>query len=313
MGAGSPHGPVDGVGAGSPRSSAIGWGQVALRNSQWMGQVAPRTCRWIEKSSRENGYLADFSCSLQSPFHSPMDILLVEDVVDVGTLQLFHDRFLNTGKDGHRFSLLQMVDGLLQAVDAGGIDEGNMGHPEDDYPGQVGDIRQRVLELQGRPEEEGAIDLIHGYTFWQHLIRLLFKKYLAVDGGAIERCVLYSHGVTHPLHQNKGREDDTHLNRQDKVEDHRQQKGNHHDQHIKAIAFHQGDKLPPLTHVVGHDDEDPGEHSHGNHLDVGRKQDETEQKNQSVNDTGYRCTTTASDVGGGSGDCPGCRNSSKER
>ena len=98
-----------------------------------------------------------------------------------------------------------------------------------------------------------------------------------------------------------------------KIEYNGQQEGDDKYRHVRFRIFQQGTYRAPTAHVIGNDDQYTGEARHGHELDKRHKEQEYQQKDDSVYYTGNGSAPAVVDIGHGTGNGSGDRDSPEER
>src|SRR3954468_23862523 len=64
------------------------------------------------------------------------------------------------GEDQHRALRPALAGELLEGVDAGGVDGGDVAHAQDEHARRLFDFADHFADLVRRAEEKGAVDLV---------------------------------------------------------------------------------------------------------------------------------------------------------
>lgn len=197
-------------------------------------------------------------------------------------------------------------------MDSRRIDKGDFPHADNAHQRTIGHTTHQFVELGGYPEEERAFYLVnfHAFGYFQDFVGSRFGS-----GRNIELVVEYRYlrGLCHAAQEEDNGQQQPDFDGDRKIEYNGQQEGDDKYRHVRFRIFQQGTYRAPTAHVIGNDDQYTGEARHGHELDKRHKEQEYQQKDDSVYYTGNGSAPAVVDIGHGTGNGSGDRDSPEER
>src|SRR5690606_36525021 len=124
--------------------------------------------------------------------------------------------------------------------------------------------------------------------------------------------ILNGGGFAHPLHKNETRKNHTDFDGQNQIKKYGQEKCRQQHDHVHAIAFQQGFKMPPLTHVPGYHHQNSRQAGQRNQLGNRSKKQHHQQQKYRVNNSRQRSSSTIFNIGSSTGNGSGGGNSTEQ-
>ena len=174
-----------------------------------------------------------------------------------------------------------MVDDAAERGDAGGVDQGDVGHVEDIGAGFAFDAFDRIDEAGDDAEEEGAAK-----TEDFDILGEIGADILGVAGAAAEfggvvaaeaAVILYFDDVGHAVHEEKRGHDHADFDGGGEIDERSENEGDDEDGFVAARAAQELGEMLGLAHIPCDHDEDGGE---AGERDITRERGEEEHENE---------------------------------
>ena len=119
--------------------------------------------------------------------------------------------------------------------------------------------------------------------------------------------------IGHSLHEQECCHDHTDLDSHNQIEEYRQKQGCDQDENIAfRCGLNHVAKCLEATHVVGNHNQDCSKTGHRNHRCIRHQEQQNQQQGDCMDDTGDWCTSAVFDIGCGSCNRSGCRDTAEE-
>ena len=172
-----------------------------------------------------------------------------------------------------------------------------------------------LLKLITGSEEVRTVDFVNLYTLgYRQMLEvahlevalLLFRINLIADHLHIGR-------LCHTTHEEQTSANQTYLDSDGQVENNGEQEGHPKYDHIALRILQDAEERTPTTHIIAYNHQYTSQTSHGDKLCQWHEEQEYQQQHSSVDNTGYRRTTTIINIRHGTGNGTSSRDTAKDR
>ena len=172
-----------------------------------------------------------------------------------------------------------------------------------------------LLKTVTSTKEIWAVDLVHLYTLWNGKVLKVAQLEVTLLFFGVNLIADYLHigSFSHTTHEEQTSADQTYLDSDGEVENHRQQESYPKHDDIAFRILQNAEERTPATHVIAYNHQYTSQTSHWDKLGKWHEEQEDQQEHSCVDNTSYRRTTTIIYIGHGAGDGTSSRNTAKDR
>ena len=254
----------------------------------------------------------EFAGTVQGGVNVTESVLFTKLFEHAGARQSHHRLGMHATEQELRPFALATAKQIFNHLDTGGIDARHATHAEDKNLRLVGNAGHRILELVDRTKEQRTGEFVHHNALRHLAAELVVGGFLVVFLEGF-RHRFHLGNIAHALDEEHRGQQNAHFDSDREVDNHREEEGHEHHDHVALGGLEHLDKTAVAAHVERHLEKYCRKRRHRDHFGILAEHEHDKEKDNRMHQARNRAHRTVTDVGRRTGNRTRSRDTAKNR